>query len=127
MADRLQSGMISLAARMKAYAATPIFYTPINATGSTLTLSATIGPSSRTLDSGEVVVSFIAVDFTITAADFVISGQQCYPQRGDVIQATIGGKNQTYEARANDLREVWEWTDSSKTRFRVHTNIKVAP
>ena len=97
MADRLQTGMQYLAARMKSYAASLVAYTPINATTSTLAVVATIGPSTRTLDSGEVVVSYLAVDFTITAADFVISGQQCYPQRGDVIQATIGGKNQTYE------------------------------
>jgi hypothetical protein len=115
-----------LAARMKSYAASLVAYTPINATGSTLSLVATIGPSTRTLDSGEVIVSYFAVDFTITASDFVSGGVQQYPQRGDTILALIGGKTQTYEARANDLREVWEWTDSSKSRFRVHTNLKVS-
>jgi hypothetical protein len=109
------------------HAASPITYTPINATSSALDLLATIGPAERIADAaGNMVVSYAHIDFSVTAADMVVNGSQFYPQRGDVIAATIGTTRATYEVRANDLKEVWDWTDSSKTRFRIHTNLKAS-
>lgn len=100
---------------MKASASQPVIYARGN---QTVTVSATIGPSMLTLDDGtQMTLSYEDRDFSITAADLVFGNATVSPQRGDVIRASSGN----YTVLLEDTRDCWNWTDSSQTRYQIHT------
>src|SRR3954471_25071725 len=100
MPDMLQDGMAWLGAQLRASAATDVLY--VAGTSGSLTLAATISPSQRLLDDGSgVIIAHQDMDFTVTAAELVISAAVYRPRRGDQIRATIGGRLRQYEVHSD--------------------------
>lgn len=106
---------------MKSFAAQSVTY---EGDGWAITLQATIGPSERLVDNGVEMVGMVInedLDFTVTADDLLLNGKTFKPCRGQRIKAVISGVERFYEVHPEPGVDAWSWTDSSKTRVRIHT------
>lgn len=60
-------------------------------------------------------------DFSILAADLVLSGSPITPQRGDLIKRTFGGSTKVYELMSpTGGGLIWEWQDGYDKRYLIH-------
>lgn len=63
-------------------------------------------------------------DFSILAADLVISGEMIIPQQGDQIMRTFNGSTSIYEVMpASQSKPAWEWQDGYDKRYMIHTRL----
>lgn len=111
MVDLFANGLEWLRQQMRDHLSTEITYTPVNASG--VTVSATLGRSDREVinDLG-LVERYEARDFIISPAS--ISG---LPQVGD----TISHNGQTYKVLPMGDEPHYIFTDPYETQIRVHT------
>lgn len=83
-------------------------------------IQATLG--STTFDqietTGEIRAQMKSVDFLITPADLSFDGLLGEPQKGDQIKRSTG---EVYDVMTASGVAPWEWTDSRKTLYRIHT------
>lgn len=89
-------------------------------------LTAIPGQSTFTVDEGfGALVKIRSRDYLIAACELVLSGSQATPQRGDLIEEKVGTKTHVHEVlRPDGADQVWRYSDSGRTRIRVHTKLK---
>jgi hypothetical protein len=75
-------------------------------------------------DANVVVSETRSRDYLIQADDLVIGGVVVTPQRGDLIEETVGAKIQIYEVTRPDGEQPWRYADHGRTSIRVHTKLK---
>ena len=72
-------------------------------------------------DEYGVVHRFESRDFLIAAADLVISEVEITPRSGDRIEEEQSGATVTYEALTAGPLPPYEYSDSQRLTYRVHT------
>lgn len=60
-------------------------------------------------------------DFLIDATDYTIAGVQVLPQRSDLIKETVSGQMWVYELLPQLNEQGWKFSDTGRTRLRIHT------
>jgi hypothetical protein len=73
------------------------------------------------VDVDGIVTSVQARDFTVAAADLVISGSIILPRSGDRIYETIGATTHIWEVVPVGKRTCYEWADTQKATWLIHT------
>lgn len=85
---------------------------------SVVALTATPGRTQFELDNGDgVILNIESRDYLIDPADLVIAGTASAPASGDRI--TEGDR--VYEVMPFGREPAWRWSDTHRTRYRVHT------
>ncbi len=74
-------------------------------------------------DENGVVYYLETRDFLVREGDLVLNGAKVLPQRGDTIEETTATDKFTYAVSAPAGQQPWRFTDSSRTRIRIHTTL----
>jgi len=89
-----------------------------------VSLRAAIGRTRwEATDENGVVYNIQTRDFIVREGDLVLSGAKILPQRGDQIIETTATDQLTYTVSAPAGQQPWSYTDSSRTRIRIHTTL----
>lgn len=59
-------------------------------------------------------------DFLLSYSEMTLAGFD-EPAVGDRITETINGDEVTWEVKPRDTEPAWRWSDTTRTRYRVHT------
>lgn len=110
--DMLQSGAAWLDSARHEYMTTPISYRRDNLESS---IRATRGRSSfQLVDASGFARELVVRDYIIRDVDLAAFG---LPEDGDRIE----DDGVVFEVRPVESAPAWEWADSTRTSFRVHT------
>ena len=85
-------------------------------------VTAAIGPQAFTQNpvDGGIIQQAESRTYLIAVADYVLDGQPTEPQKGDLIDETIGGNVIRHEVSSDGAQE-WDFTDLGQTQYTVHT------
>ena len=120
MANVIKTGSDWLMAKLKSKAGTTVSLKRASAVTSGVT--ATVGSSThQQIDELGGVVFWESRDYLIDAADYAFGGQTSEPKRGDRITETQDGVTHTYEVMGESGSVAWRWSDSFRTKYRIHT------
>lgn len=122
MADLIREGMERLADLRESFAAVNITY---RRGGSSATVKATIGKTDfRVVDVEGNYVRVTERDYLIKAAALVLSGSPITPQRGDLIDVSVGEAVYRYEVHTLPGEQVYRPSDPAGVTLRIHTKLK---
>ncbi len=91
--------------------------------GATTSQPITAGIGETTFDveeNGAIVETWVARDYLIAASDYVI-GSLTTPQKGDIVNETIGATAKQFTALAPADKDVFAYSDTAETQIRLHT------
>ena len=123
MPNLLQTGAAFLAAKLKEFAATEIYYHRAGA--GVVRLQVQTGQTSLHQDDGFGGTRLVVIDrdYFIPAADLHWGAGLVEPMAGDWITETTGAYTRTYEVMPQFGEPVWRWADGFYGVYRVHTKL----
>ena len=87
-------------------------------------LSAAFGQSQFQVDTPSGgLLTWESHDFIVPAEDYQFAGEVCEPQRGDIIEKTLGADTLRYEVLGPGKERVFRYCDSYRTLLRIHTQL----
>jgi len=122
MANLISDGAAWLAGRLKSHAGTPVVYQRGAARNESIT--AVVGETEfETEDEQGIVISAVARDFLIAAADLTLNDVVTEPQDGDVILETVEAVTFTYEVTPIADGKHYRPSDPYGIKWRIHTKL----
>ena len=119
MADLLANAATWLAQQRTKHLSQPVLY---RRDPDSVTVSATIGKTEFEIDDEFGVVQRIESRvFLVLTEDLILGGIVSLPQRGDIIEETVGTEALLYEVTAPGKEPCWRYSDLHRQTLRIHT------
>lgn len=119
MADLLANAATWLAQQRTKHLSQPVLY---RRDPDSVTVSATIGRTEFEIDDEFGVVQRTeSRDFLVLTGDLILGGIVSLPQRGDIVEETVGTETLLYEVTAPSKEPCWRYSDLHRQTLRIHT------
>lgn len=119
MVDLLETGSNWLQSQRKTHCSRPVVY---RRGADTVTVLATVGKTEFEKDDGVgAIVRSEVRDYLIDTMDLVLAGTTTLPERGDLIEETVGSEKFIYEVMPIGSESHYRFSDPYRKSLRIHT------
>lgn len=120
MSNMLRAGLAHLTSMLATHASETVVY---SRGGDSVSVSATVGQKLLRLDDmeGGSRLEYTDMDFLIPTAQLILNDEPILPERGDLIERTIGDEISRYEVSPYGSDAAWRYSDPHQSIVRIHT------